>query len=52
MGDFAKRQAAQITYAEEQRKEAAIQANSESQASVERENLKRKLGPDLWLSFR
>jgi len=52
MGDFAKRQAAQIRYAEEQRNEVAIQANSESQVFVERENLKRKLGPDLWLSFR
>src|ERR1035441_2767579 len=52
MEDFAKRQAAQIRYAEEQRNKSAIQANSESQVFVERENLKRKLGPDLWLSFR
>jgi len=52
MGDFAKRQAAQIRYAKEQRENTMKQANTESQAFVERENLKRRLGPDLWLSFR
>jgi hypothetical protein len=39
MGDFAKRQAAQIRYAEEQRENTMKQANTESQAFVERENL-------------
>ncbi len=52
MGDFAKRMAAQIQDAEKQREETNLQANTESKVAFERENLKRKLAPELWHSFR
>jgi hypothetical protein len=52
MGEFAKRMASQIQDAEKAREEANLQANTESKAALERENLKRKLAPELWDSFR
>lgn len=52
MGDFGKRMAAQIQDSEKQREAVRSQADTESNAAVERETQMRKLAPELWHSFR
>lgn len=52
MSDFAKRQAELIRQREQKQREAEEQAREEARISVERERLKLKLSPGLWLTFR
>ena len=52
MSDFGKRRAEEIREMERQQEEAEKQATTENAAFVEREQLKRKLGPRLWHNFR
>jgi hypothetical protein len=52
MSDFAKKHAEEIRRAEAQAKEVDDRSYESSKVFVERENLTKKLGPDLWLSLR
>jgi predicted glycosyltransferase len=52
MGSFAERNAARIKEEERQQEEALKRAILTEEVVVDREAIKRKLAPDLWIGFR